>query len=404
MIAKTLFAVLFCLSVLLLLGAGTHLQGQVYYVDDGNNGLRPVYSGSPEDIRPDYWTVRLYRKGQKTGEKDNWGSITGDSAAEVMNDLRGNQQDEERNERLYGPLGASWTYRNPMGPIAGYYRKKTTGQYIVEIILALEKIGAAAKQIRTILQTEPKVNPYKNVGKTLKDYANNFGEIQKRTREVQKDLDTSEPRFRDIAGQLAGLSSQHETMLRAIQGEKNGRLTGRWAHQSFKEHSIPNLYIDTTHTFTMEGNELHVTVSNQQFDSDKNMRYDVETNTRVYDLASPTTYLDPTILLPQDSVSGLGMYVLRIWGGRSTDSIVDVSFPAVGDIQQAVAQIQSMMQTLTGRIPQVYKNLSTPEPKPTVQFNPKTVKFEKTRRTLPASKSDIEFNPKTKKWEKVTNE
>ncbi len=184
---------LFVAVVFFLFGAPA--RAQQYYIDDGES-IRPVYSGQPGDVQPEYWTIRLYRKGQSTGGRDNWGSITGKTAAEVMDELREGQRIEEEDERVNGPSRSGLTDFNYTGPIAVMRKEKTNQQQLAD---ALERIWEARHTLKTLWDgTRKESNPFRDVGRVSSEYTDNLRDARKRLRQVEKDLDHLNPKIDEI--------------------------------------------------------------------------------------------------------------------------------------------------------------------------------------------------------------
>src|SRR5688572_23853429 len=90
-----------------------------YYVDDGTT-IAPVYSNDLPTSKIQEWQVRLYRRGEPTGGRDNWGLITGSTSDKVMEELRSSQAFEKRYARWIGKPEEYEinTHFNYLGPIA----------------------------------------------------------------------------------------------------------------------------------------------------------------------------------------------------------------------------------------------------------------------------------------------
>lgn len=102
---------------------GAYAQ-ESYFIDDGSQ-VSPVYHSDPETVTAETWEVRLYRKGQAPSGKNSWGILHGDSAAEVMAELRRCQAVEQRDEEVNGESVSRLTFKNYQGPIAVLKRAKS---------------------------------------------------------------------------------------------------------------------------------------------------------------------------------------------------------------------------------------------------------------------------------------
>jgi hypothetical protein len=203
--ATTLAIVCLCLSV-------PSAHAQQYFVDDGET-VQPVYSGRPSDVQPDYWTVRLYRKGQAAQGRDNWGSISGKTAEAVMNELKESQRIEEEDERVNGPSSGTLTSFNYLGPIAVVKRPKLTLQKIKDAYDQIRDVKSKIDLYRDITSKEPKeVNPFKDVGRELREYTDELAEVQRRTHEIEKILDKLDPRFDEVSHQISEVARDINTV------------------------------------------------------------------------------------------------------------------------------------------------------------------------------------------------
>jgi len=185
------------------------VHAQQYFIDDGET-VQPVYSGRPSDVQPDYWTVRLYKKGQPPQGKDNWGSITCKTADEVMKELKDSQRIEEEDERVNGPSSSLLTSFNYLGPIAVVKRPKSTLEKIKEVVDQIRPIYSKLDRLRDIIWKEP--NPFRNIGRELREYTDELEGIQRRVRKTEKILDKLDPRFDEISQQMTEITRDLNTL------------------------------------------------------------------------------------------------------------------------------------------------------------------------------------------------
>lgn len=152
-------------------------QSQKYYIQ--REDQIALIHGNPKDIKPDYWQVWLRRcKGE-----GRWGIISGETAEEVMSELKSSQTlekkiCEESGRDCYPEL----CYSNPLGPIAIFKKRKTTPR----LIEYYNNISKYTKDLRSLQKNYKKViaymegkqgSPLSNVGKSLNEYLDNLKKV-----------------------------------------------------------------------------------------------------------------------------------------------------------------------------------------------------------------------------------
>lgn len=160
-----------------------------YYIDDGKQ-ISPA-NGDPKAVQAAEWQVRLYKSGVRTGGKDNWGLITGKTAEDVMQKLKSGQDFQVLYAKWAGTDYTSEvsTYFNPLGPIAVLKSMRSISEdkwkKALDFIERVNKARKMYKQIADILGTRPQdSNPYKNVGRVLKEYGTNLKNVEKAMAEL----------------------------------------------------------------------------------------------------------------------------------------------------------------------------------------------------------------------------
>lgn len=178
-----------------------------YYVDDA--GQISAANGDPKKVQAGEWQVRLYKSGARTGGKDHWGLITGKTAEDVMQQLKSGQDFQVRYAKWAGTDQTSdvSTYFNPLGPIAVLKSTKSiSGDKWKKVLDFIERINKARKifkQIADILGTRPKdSNPYKNVGRVLKEYGTNLKNVEKAMAELLDKINDNSEAMNQINNDL----------------------------------------------------------------------------------------------------------------------------------------------------------------------------------------------------------
>jgi len=180
-------------------------------VDDGQT-ISKIENGVADQVRPSEWQVRLYKNGAPTGGRDNWGLITGKTAASVMEQLKREQQFQIRFARFAGTdyRMEVCTHFNPLGPIAVVKQSKTRNPYAggwdkgenpyalpltkiremqkaVETVNELREYGDLVKQIAESNERFPQTER----GRTLREYLDNLKFVSQQGMKLNQALNDS---------------------------------------------------------------------------------------------------------------------------------------------------------------------------------------------------------------------
>ncbi len=162
-----------------------------FYVQNGNN-VNKVDNGDPSQLSVSVWQVRLYKRGMSKSGNNYWGTIEGNSADNVMQKLKIQQEYELKINSFFGKGKVQdevLTHFNALGPIAiteaSTSTKSSTAEKTDETSEIYNKAGGyveafleAKKRLDVILKGKP-VNPYDNYGSVFKEYASNLKDAVK---------------------------------------------------------------------------------------------------------------------------------------------------------------------------------------------------------------------------------
>jgi len=171
-------------------------QNTSYYIQDEQGNVQEQ-TGDVNEVQAAEWHVRLYREGERTGGRNYHGLLIGESAEDVMAQLKEGQEFQRSFAKWTGRdyrLDPS-TYFNPLGPIAVIRAPRP------EVSRVLEGLIAAAKKIREfrrlykqadrLLSNNPKsaaTNP--QIGRVLREYIDNLKDAESRVVALQSQIRT----------------------------------------------------------------------------------------------------------------------------------------------------------------------------------------------------------------------
>ncbi len=169
-----------------------------YFIQQDQAGSVQEADGDLSQISAKEWHVRLYRNGASTVGPSHWGLLKDRTAAGVMKKLKDSQDFQVRWAKWAGIDYRSEvsTYFNPLGPIAILRKPKpmtasafATANRLFDIY---DRLNAARRKIDEILAKEPKQpNPYSEVGKVLKEYAESLLATERRVHELEAKMSST---------------------------------------------------------------------------------------------------------------------------------------------------------------------------------------------------------------------
>jgi len=179
------------LVIVFLLGVNSAFSQSTFYVQSGNS-LSKVENGDPAQLNVSVWQVRLYKRRMSKSGNNYWGTIEANSADEVMQKLKIQQEYELKINSFFGKgrvQDAILTHFNALGPIAitdaTTSTKSPTAEKTDETSEIYDKAGSyveaffeAKKRLDVILKGKP-INPYDNYGSVFKEYASNLKDAVK---------------------------------------------------------------------------------------------------------------------------------------------------------------------------------------------------------------------------------
>lgn len=174
---------LFFIPILLL--SLTTFSQPPFYIQNGNSFTK-VEEGNPAQINAKEWQVRLYKRNASTSGTLYWGTIKGNSASEVMEILKKQQQFELDFNKFIGKGSVEdevYTHFNPLGPIAVTDAPKASELPLTE---AQKKVADLYQQTTDIFYTgldvknnldviiKGKENAYADIGSNFMQYSENI--------------------------------------------------------------------------------------------------------------------------------------------------------------------------------------------------------------------------------------
>ncbi|MFT4152909.1 hypothetical protein [Parafilimonas sp.] len=257
------------LFVLIALLLSFNLFSQpTFYVQNGNS-ISKVENGDPSQVNVNVWQVRLYKKGIPKSGNNYWGTIEGNSADDVMQKLKIQQEYELKINSFFGKGRVQddiLTHFNALGPIAitdaSTSSKSTIVEKTDETSEVYNKAGSyveafleAKKRLDVILKGKP-VNPYDNYGSVLKEYAFNLKDAVKQVISLRTSLVNNTSITLDrISQQIASIDQKLEiannnqeklnTLINENQNKNNSNETvtaNNLSANQFPFSSVPNKY------------------------------------------------------------------------------------------------------------------------------------------------------------------
>lgn len=174
-----------------------------YYVSDGKGNLVHHPNGDPNLVKADEWQIHLYTC---SGDNHRWGTITGKSAQEVLNELKRSQQFDLKFARWgYGDEARVYSERlcsfKPVGPIA-VIRNKTMSTPLKDELAELLRFYDEYRDLRDNLDktfamiedntTQSQINPMSSAGSKIMEYFGNYREAGKQLGRLQTIFDNLE--------------------------------------------------------------------------------------------------------------------------------------------------------------------------------------------------------------------
>lgn len=254
------------LSCVLLLVRTARAADSGYYVQKGSAMFR-VTDGAASKVVAKEWQIRLYKKNGPTSGPGSrsWGLITGKSADSVNRQLASYQTMEKGWEKCAGMSWGEDTYFNPLGPIAIVESDKPKILAALDtadsIVSKLKNLKDGFDKIMEAVATEPKENnPFASVGTVLKEYTDNFKDVQQKLAKLKQKLaigDAAMSEFssglNEISRELPTLEKQGNTLLSKIGSTSSVGSIGRdWMSQSFTDISGDRYH----HSISVEGSVL----------------------------------------------------------------------------------------------------------------------------------------------------